>query len=499
MDEKKSKFIIWAIVLIVILRIPVFFIGPDTDTGILSVTGLMIDHGFKLYSQIWDNKTPGMYYMFALLIRIFGASFYAFAVLGIINLFLLSLFVYHLSKKLFDVKIATYSLFIFILTAVYPVYSLDGLDTEYFFLLFIVLGSIFIFKGYEKNNLWYFFISGILFGISFAFKQLAFWNIIAGGVFISYKVFIKNKPFVVPRKIIFLLLFIGGVVLVQLLWLSVFYLNNDFNSMTYAVFEYNTLKYVGQNNILNISISKDVLFYVLRATAGVWIVWTLGIAFLFLSIKYIFKDRILFINLMLMASIIAISNSGRFFGHYFLQAVPWLSIYSAYALVKIVSYIRNKHDKYAIERKACLLIILLSSFFLYVAIWGFYINKYAFDNPYYKTKHLVTYLKDNMGTKDTLYMWGNPVSAYLLMDKVPLTKYTFIPSPLTSPDPRVETLSALRKNKPDFIVKSSVRSEMKGMNEFLKSNYQCIYSYRILPFNSGCENSMEVYRLNAKS
>ena len=494
--DKQYKIFIIAGILVVVLRIPAFFFGFDTDTGILSVCGLMIEHGNKMYSQIWDNKTPGMYYMFAMLIRFFGADCNIFIAVGIINLFLLSVSVYFLTRQLFCKKSAAYSLFIFIIAAAYPVYSLDGLDTEYFFLLFIVLGSIYTLKGYKGDNKYCFLIGGLLFGLSFVFKQLAFWNIFAVGVFALFKSFQLKKPFIVWKNVSALFLLISCVIAVQAVWIFYFYSIGDLNSMVYAVFKYNTFSYVGDRNFLAILFSKDGMFWIFRAIIGVWPIWVLGLVYIFLSIKNFFSESILFVNLMIFSSVAAICTSGRFFGHYFLQIIPWLSIYSACTVTLILNTFTISRRS-CCRKKAILLCVIIMCCFLYVLSWGYYINKYAGDNPYYRTKHLISYLNDNMSENDTLYMWGNPVSTYFLLNRVPLTKYTFMPVGKIHPNPCKEVISEIIEKEPDFIVKSSEKRDIPDIQLLINRSYKKIYSYSVKPFSSRSTGTMVIYKLKA--
>ncbi len=495
----KISFLVAGVALVVVLRIPAFFFGPDTDTGILAASSMMINHGLKLYAQIWDNKTPGMYYMFAAVFRLVGPSFTVLAVLGMLNFAVLSLLACHLAKILFGRTIGLYAFFIFILAAAYPVYSLDGLDTEYFVLMWVVLGSVLLLRGYATGQIKFFLLSGIALGFGFAFKQLAFWNILAVGIFaLSKAVQFTKPPYCKPGNLVCLLFVMLGVVVVQVAWMMLFVREDTFRMMWYAVYEYNAHSYVGRTSMLSIRFDRDTMFRIFRSLCGVCPIWGAGcIVFLLKLRKAANDERFLFVNLMFISSLLAICSSGRFFGHYFLQAVPWVAIYAAYLLVTVLRYC--KRSKINGQSTGLMRLggyaFVISSLCLYLAAWGFYLDKYAVDNPYYRTKHLAEFLIGKMRVDDTLYVWGNPVSIYLLTGKIPLTKYTFIPSPVTKPDPRIETMKVLRRKRPTFIVKSSVYSHMEGMEDFLNACYMPVYQYKVCRFNVTADNNVCVYKI----
>lgn len=93
---KKHWFSIAIVVAFVVLRVP-SLVEPKwyVDEGIYSAIGNELARGEDLYSQAWDHKPPGIYWLYAFLIQLFGDSFFLFMkltslVLGIGTLLLVS-------------------------------------------------------------------------------------------------------------------------------------------------------------------------------------------------------------------------------------------------------------------------------------------------------------------------------------------------------------------------------------------------------------------------
>lgn len=62
------------ILLAVAIRLPDFFLHMNRDSGMFAYGGWRILHGELPYVDFWDNKLPGVFYINALAIRLFGAS-----------------------------------------------------------------------------------------------------------------------------------------------------------------------------------------------------------------------------------------------------------------------------------------------------------------------------------------------------------------------------------------------------------------------------------------
>ena len=473
-------------IIFLLLRMPPYFIWPDTDTGRFAADAMMLNDGAMLYSGVWGHKTPGMYVIFALWFKLFGTNVYLFEFLGTIVFSFLCISQYLLCKELFNSKISYVAVLLFIFAGSYQGYSLDGLDSEYFFMLPVLLGNLFLIKGLKRDRTLYVFICGLLLGCAFFVKQLAIWNMMAVGIYLCY-LLIKEGRSVFHIKNI--LLFCFGVILIQLIWMSYFYFNGSFKDMIDCVF------------ISNIAYTKDhhegisLLIYSIRcigkAIIGIFIIWVTALFQFVLFFKYLNKKNNIFLIVTIVFSVTAVSTSLRFYGHYFLQIIPWICILSS---VFFVSF----YQKYSKKIKVNLftLIVLLISLIFYFFIQFNYFQKYGYDNPFSKLKTVASYINKNTKIEDTIYVWGSPETIYFLTNKVCPVKYLFIPpESMLGFDPKDDILKTLILTKPKYIIKTANYSQFNGLSLFIKKNYLLDKKIKVEKFGkSTISEYVSIYR-----
>lgn len=167
------------LLLIILLRIPTLF-EPYWygDEGIYLALGQAMHRGAVLYRDIWDNKPPLLYILYAIHPTLLWAKITA-------TLFVLGtcVGVYYLAKKILRGKLSTtYSLLATVLTGVFlSIPLLEGTiaNAELFFTLPIVLGALLVLQirgvGRDINKL---LIFGFLMSGAFLLKVPAVFDFI---------------------------------------------------------------------------------------------------------------------------------------------------------------------------------------------------------------------------------------------------------------------------------------------------------------------------------
>lgn len=88
LEAKSQKRNIRPLALIAIItaacRMPDFFLPVSRDSGLFAYGGWRILHGALPYKDFWDNKLPGVFYIDALAIRLFGPSTYGLVIFQMI-------------------------------------------------------------------------------------------------------------------------------------------------------------------------------------------------------------------------------------------------------------------------------------------------------------------------------------------------------------------------------------------------------------------------------
>ena len=105
LDWKTVAFVL--VVVSIFIRFPFFFRDyVDRDESTFILMGQSWVNGHLPYTQLWDLKPPITFLYFAIIIKIFGKSFFAIRFFGSLLVALTALFTYGIASKITSKKIA---------------------------------------------------------------------------------------------------------------------------------------------------------------------------------------------------------------------------------------------------------------------------------------------------------------------------------------------------------------------------------------------------------
>ena len=438
-NNKQFWFVIFSSFLFFILRLPSLF-EPlwYGDEGIYQVIGNSLNHGKLLYTQIFDNKPPLLYWLYAILnsdqftVRLASLIFGA---LSVAIFFLLSKRLFKNGKN----NIPYLTTLIFVLLFGLPMLEGNIANAENFMLLPII-ASAFLIVNQKK-----FFVPGLLLGIAFLFKIVAVFDFAA--FFIFYFIINFNSL----KKEIKLTEIVAGFGLPIFLVVLFFVINGTFVDFIKAVFISN-ISYVGWGNRIG---TFPILLFIKIILLGIFLLY------IFARRKKI-SESSLFILIWFAFSLFNAYFSQRPYTHYLLVLIPSLSLMTG-------AFLFDK--KYQKIIAAIFLIALLT------VVKGFGIPKSNKNINYYQNfisyvmgkKTMVSYqeffdrnapldyemarfIKPKLGINDTIFVWGNNAQLYQLVGVVASTKYVVAYHISNYKDGQITTQMAVEKTKPKFIV-----------------------------------------------
>ncbi|MGB3144248.1 MAG: glycosyltransferase family 39 protein [Maribacter sp.] len=363
-----------------LIRFPFFFrdyIDRDESTFIL--LGQSWADGFLPYTQLWDLKPPLTFAFFAILISLFGKSFIAIRLAGVLLVCITSFFTFKIASKL-TTKKASFSAAIGCVVLLSLFGSLQGVMSEHLCMAFFMPALYLLLRNKKRHQ---FFLAGVLMGITVMVKLNMAFPILFIGLYIAADVFRKDSPTNVLRIILFGL----GVLLVITATIWPYYSTGQFqiwwDSVILAPLEYTEAR--------RYPILKLAPFFIVVS------------AFL----AYSWKKKILdFRNpvvQLLIVSIIGVLFSflkgGRINGHYLIQLHPMLLILVAVVILRTIQIYHLKITKYA---ALILLLIPAESYLEYFNViknkiaYGTFYNGEGFSVPRYIAAH-------NLETKNILF------------------------------------------------------------------------------------------------
>lgn len=299
-----------------LFRIPTFF-DPYyyVDNGIYAAIGEGLTHGLVLYKNLYDNKTPGIYYLYALLEKLhIDLNFLIQSlsiVAGVVSLYLL----FKITKKLFLNDLLSYvSSFIFAFLIGSTIFAGNLANVENFLLPFALYSIYLIIKNKEKLSLFVIYLAGLILGLGLLFK---FTIIFDGGFLCITFLFLYGFIRFVKYSIIYILGLITPIG-IFLIWE---FLIHNFHTAFYIMFLGN-VRYVGYDtsgykyiiiNFISLLILLTILFILYK--------------------KKIARENITLVIIWFMFEYFGSLFSGRPYWHYLVLTSASLSVLASYIIL----------------------------------------------------------------------------------------------------------------------------------------------------------------------
>lgn len=444
-----SWFFIITLFLFFLLRLPSLF-EPHWygDEGIYQAIGMAINNGSLLYKDIWDNKPPLLYLVYALFHSDQFMTRLASLIFGLLSV----LIFFFLSKKLFSnlsgsKKIHYLTTSVFALLFALPILEGNTANAENFMLLFILTAALLLISNIKL------LVVGFLLGIAFLFKVVAVFDLSAFLIFLFFLEFPTNRKFQDKKYIIlklkqlspFLIGFSVPIVVTALFFL----LNNAFVEFAKAIF-FSNIGYVGYGN--KFLIPHGLLL--------------LKIVLLSIYILYIFKLRkklsltTIFITIWFAFSVFNAFFAERPYTHYLLTLLP------SFVLMIGLTLWDKKYRKIKFICLFLVLVLILKNFNFYGKTTTYYQNfasfilgqksvssyRAYFDRRTTTDYEIAMFIRSKIKKNDSIFVWGNNAQLYKMAESIPLTKYIVAYHVTGYKDGLANTREALERTKPKFII-----------------------------------------------
>jgi hypothetical protein len=316
------------ILIIAVARIHLLPVPFERDEGEYAYAGRLIQEGFPPYQLAYNMKFPGTYYMYALIMTIFGKSVTGVH-FGLLCISAASILLVFLVSKNFVSKVgAVIAAASFGILSVSMRFSGQAAHATHFVIFFALLGMYLLLKTYtgSKQKMLCFFLPGLFFSLAVICKQ--------SGIFLAFAGFIiilaKEIRIVSPSKIIkHLALFSAGLVLPLLLMFLYFYLTGNFSRFWFWTVKYLS-KYGTQIPAVHAFASFKQGFayltsdYSAKGFIALWILALAGIPMVFLR-KDSSRNKIILISFFFF-SLLTIIPGFYFRNHYFITLLPAIGL-----------------------------------------------------------------------------------------------------------------------------------------------------------------------------
>lgn len=427
------------------------------DEGVYELIGMALNNGRMLYSQIWDNKPPLLYFIYA----IANADQFTVRFISLFFGVASAILFYFLSKKLFrSHAISVMTTVFYSLLFATPLLEGNIANAENLMLLPIIAAGLLVYGvsevTHEQKRVYLtLFIAGSLLGLAFLLKIVAVFDFAAFFIFLAFT-FLPEKLSMLKKLSLFTL---GFLIPVSLAILYFFVQGSLFAFMQAAFFS--NISYVGYKN--KFIITQGFLLLKLLALF-------MAVALVFWK-KKIIPRPIIFIFLWFFFSSFNAFFSGRSWVHYLLVLLPSTVLLLGFAFDK-------RAQKFKLIILGLLLMLMYSINVLFRINAGTigktlrYYQNFAlfiadkksirayqeyFDRRVPRDYEVARFIANKTNPKDNIFIWGNNPQIYVLSNTLPPGRYTVEYHISQSPKAIIETANDLRRSKPKYII---ILSEM---------------------------------------
>ncbi len=303
LSMKNKKLLLFALVALIILRIPSLF-EPHWygDEGIYAAITWGMESGKTLYTQLWDNKPPLIYYLYSL-----GDSHNRLLVIRLLNLVAGLFTLIGLWKLIEELNISKKARNIGIIFATCilgtPILEGNVANAENFFVPIIIFGYIFLLLKKPR-----YILSGVFFGTAFLFKFHPFFDFAAAGLYLL----------ITQRSLKKAGIFITGFFIPLILQSAILFLQGNLSAGISIIF-LNNFNYTQSYSHGIKSIEFRSLILVIGLASSSWLFYARKIS-----------KQIYFLSVLLLFEVYAGLFGGRRYVHYLIQVIPAAVLVSSF-------------------------------------------------------------------------------------------------------------------------------------------------------------------------
>lgn len=430
--RNKRGWIFLIVLAAIVLRSPAYF-NPiiDEDEAWYATAARVINSGGLLYRDAVDLKPPLIFYFYAFSFSIFGDDMRILHGVTVLWVLATALVIARLTSRLTEQAEAPYlSALLYVLFT--PTFVPQALATNGEILMNLPLAiSVFWFLKSEPpsssslvsfsqtGSRRYVFLSGLFCGIAFLFK---YQSGILLGVLLAYILMIK--PWLTrsrPLKAAFVqsLFLVGGFVSVLAALFGFFRYLGNWEDFYFWGWQYNF--------VFMSDFNWEYFFkHFFDLTPRFVVVWLILWIFGFAAIKQALRNpRVIpvgqhLVILWLAGSALAVCIGGKFFGHYYIQLLPPLTILAAVSLA--AWWQANGKVKYIKWRRAAVLAgIFLPPVIYLTTNWREEQKRMRGENLYFQ--NLATEVQKLSVEGEKIFIWGRMPELYYFSQRLPASRF----------------------------------------------------------------------------
>jgi 4-amino-4-deoxy-L-arabinose transferase-like glycosyltransferase len=430
----ESTYTQWAILLAIILltvmiRIHLLNIPLDRDEGGYAYTAQLVLKGIPPFAQVYDIKMPGLYYIYALILLIFGQTA-AGIHLGLLAINVTTVvMLYFMAKRFFDLTAGIMAAAAYAVMAASWAVQGYSANAEHLLLAPALAGILLMLRGLDCGKKAIFFFSGILLGVSFIIKHqgIFFCGFTAIYLLTQFLTKFKNqRRFCLTRYILFL----AGIAMPFISLCLYFRVLGLYDKFQFWMFEYTRAYAARMPFDVGLERCKNAVIAMSHSAILFWILAGIGLGSLF--IRKNVRNRIPFILLFLFCSLAAVVPGYHFYPHYFVLALPSLALSAGIGVSAMTSSLFfPRKRKFQIFSQITILMAAIGYALVVEREYMFImppsdISHVLFGaNPFPEAAPIADYIKSHSRPNDSVAVLGSEPEIYFYADRRSASPYIF--------------------------------------------------------------------------
>jgi len=452
--------ILLVVLFISILRIQLADVPLERDEGEYAYIGRLLLEGIAPYKMAYNMKLPGTYFMYALLMAIFGKTASGIHYGLILINSATTIFFFLGFRRIFNSSIAFYASGVYAIMSLSPAFLGFAAHATQFVSFFCSVAIYFFSLFMIRKRMLYSFFTGVMFGLAFLMKQQAVFFIVFGGVMIVLST-LSEKPFRYKTVFLHSLLYTVGAILPYALTVLALKLGGAFDKFWFWTVTYASKYASGVSLKVGKQQFSESFQPMWKEFAFFWILFFAGIILTFLS-KFSLKQKLTAILFFLFA-FLTICPGFYFRQHYFISLLPAVGLLGGIAL----NYVAVQLTALMKVRSLGFLPSAVFVIALITIVNGkkeYYLNPdaetisrtYYGGNPFIESPVIADYIKEHSAENDKIAVLGSEPQIYFYADRHAATGhiYTYALMEKQSYNKKMqqEMIAEIESNKPEYLV-----------------------------------------------
>jgi hypothetical protein len=430
----------------------------ERDEGEYAYAGQLMLQGIPPYQLAYNMKFPGVYFAYALLMKIFGESPEGIHCGIILVTSATTVLVFLIGCELLGALGGLMATATFVCLAALPTaYGLAGHATH-FVTFFVCAGVFALLKAEKKPALLWPFISGLAFGIAILMKQHAVFFLLFVSGWLAWQLSQQKK---IKRPALRAGIFFAGFAAPLLLTAGVLVYAGVWDRFYFWAVQY-AREYVSILPLRSIP-RLFVIGFKPIFDSGVW-VWLFGVAGLGLVFLRTERRRAAVIGAgLFLAGMVAACPGFYFRGHYFLMAMPGLALLNATLILAIADKLKKFQQVRMLQLLPVILFCAIAGDLIvrnsgtWFLLTPFEISRKLYgSNPFPESAEIAKYLAAHTAPNETIAVLGSEPQIYFLARRHSASGYIYL-YPLTEPQPlaarmQKEFINEIETARPRYVV-----------------------------------------------